>query len=483
MRRRALVLFALIVGLAACDATSKVSLHVDRTGAITWTPCGNVQCATLSVPLDRAHPTGAQITLALARRPASGKRVGVLFTNPGGPGASGVAFLKDATKVFGRDVLDHFDIVSWDPRGVGNSAPVRCLDDLDAFYAVDRSPHDAATVARNVDVTKQFVGACSARSGPELPFVSTEATARDMDAIRAAIGEDRISYMGFSYGTYLGTLYAELFPAHVRAMVLDGAVDPAESYDDSTIAQAVGFEHALDAFLEWCRTHGTCHFAQGGDPRRAYDSLAAAIEAEPERGTVNGETRILGPGEFDIGIASALYQGEDGYEALGETLAETARGDGSSMLRSADRYTDRETGGKYSNETAALYAISCLDARAPRTVAAVEQLAARAARVAPHFGASTTWLGLPCSFWPVPAPAAPRALPADGTGPILVLGNTNDPATPYAWAQALARELHDGHLLTYHGSGHTSYGRGSACVDDAVDDYLVKLTLPATTTC
>jgi pimeloyl-ACP methyl ester carboxylesterase len=266
-------------------------------------------------------------------------------------------------------------------------------------------------------------------------------------------------------------------------MVLDGAVDPATSYAASAIAQSEGFESELDAFLQWCASHTECGFARGGNPRAALDSLASDVAAEPEPGTVHGEHRTLGAGEFDIGLASALYSGEDGYQDLGDALGQAARGVGDGMLRLADEYTERGPGGHYSNETAALYAIECLDAGAPRSVAAVQQLAATAARVAPHFGATGVWLGLPCTFWPVRRTDAPRPVHAPRAGPILVVGTTHDPATPYAAARSLARQLRSGRLLTYSGSGHTAYGRGSACVDDAVDHYLLTLTLPSTTAC
>jgi pimeloyl-ACP methyl ester carboxylesterase len=475
---RVAVVVVILVLLCSCSSIGTVHLKTETTGAITWRPCGNVQCGSLSVPLDDTHPAGAHITLALARLPATGRRIGVLFTNPGGPGASGVDFLRDASSVFKHEILKAFDIVSWDTRGVGKSAPVDCGDRLDSFYAVNRDPSDTAGIAENVDATKQFVATCEHNSRPELPYVSTNATVRDLDAIRAAMGEDRISYMGFSYGTYLGTLYADAFPQHVRAMVLDGAIDPALSYRDSTLGQASGFEQALRDFFDWCAHHSECGFAHGSDPRAAYDDLQRMITDEPIPAKVDGESRTLGPGEFDIGVVSALYDGTNGFADLGSALAQAARGTGDQLLQFSDQYTDRQKGGTYSNETAALYAIGCIDGPAPATTIGVEQLAEQARKVAPHFGPTTTWLGLPCTFWPVPAVSKPAPVHANGAPPILVVGNTGDPATPYAWAQALARELSSGHLLTLKGDGHTSYTRGSDCVDKAVDEYLLKLTVP-----
>jgi pimeloyl-ACP methyl ester carboxylesterase len=485
MKRRAtsgaVALAVLLVTVAtACTSGNgpTVAPKEERTGSIDWQPCDSVQCATLSVPLDRAHPDGRHISLALARRPASGKRIGVLFTNPGGPGASGISLVRAASSVFPARIRDAFDIVSWDPRGVGASTPVLCGDDLDSFYAVDRSPDTAAEIAQNVAAARAFVDACVQHSRALLPFVSTDASVADLDAIRTAMGEDTISYIGFSYGSYLGALYAAKYPSHLRAMVLDGAIDPSISYSQTTVQQSQSFDDDLGDFLEHCRSDG-CGFATGGNPRAAYDSLSKLIDAEPEPATVAGEARTLGPGEFDLGVASALYGGQADWEALGAALAQASSGDGSKLLEFADQYTQRAQGGTYSNETAANYATACLDAPSPRTVKGVEQVATTAARAAPHFGASTAWLGLPCTFWPVPAQHPARAVHAPRAPPILVVGALHDPATPYVWAEGLARQLKTGHLLTAAGESHTSYGRGDACVDVAVNNYLLDLTVPA----
>ncbi len=473
----ALVVAAVTGGCAGSGPGTR--LRNEQTGAISWTPCTKIECASLSVPLDATRPNGPHITLALARLPAARKAMGVVFTNPGGPGGSGVDFLRDAADVFPAEIRNSFDLVSWDPRGAGASAPVRCLDDLDAFYAVDHDPRTAAAVARNISASRAFDAACRKRSAAVLPYVSTAASARDMDAIRAAIGVARINYVGFSYGTLLGTIYAEMFPARVRTMVLDGAVDPARSYADSTLDQAKSFDADLDAFFSHCRKDTTCAFAHGGDPATAYADLARTIQQESIPATVGGEHRMLGPGELDVGVASALYSGAEGYDQLASTLAEAARGVGDQMLALSDAYTGRTSGGKYTNETAALYAIGCIDSPAPTTPAEVEQLAATAAKVAPHFGASTVWLGLPCTFWPVPVEGKVAPIHAPGAPPIVVVGTIHDPATPYAWARSLASELRSGRLLTVAGASHTSYGRGDACVDGTIDRYLLKLQVPA----
>jgi pimeloyl-ACP methyl ester carboxylesterase len=487
MRRRPLAaLLAAAVLVAGCAGGSgSVRLRDERTGTIAWTPCDRIECASLGVPLDPGRPSGPKITLALARLPARRHAEGVLFTNPGGPGGSGVDFLRtDAGGVFPTEIRDRFDLVSWDPRGVGASAPVTCQRELDAFYAVDRTPESQAGLDRNVAVARAFVAACEKNSGDLLPYLSTEATARDLDAIRAAMGLQQISYVGFSYGTLLGALYAARYPERVRAMVLDGAVDPARTYVQSTVDQAKSFDDDLRAFFVHCRGSDTCPFAGGGDPSAAYEDLVHTVRAEPVPGTVAGEHRMLGPGELDIGVASALYVGAGGYDRLASALAKLAGGDAAPMLVLADAYTGRKPGGTYSNATAALYATGCLDAPAPSTVRAVDDLAALAAKAAPHFGASTVWLGLPCTFWPVPPQGKAAPIDAAGAPPIVVIGTTHDPATPYAWARALASQLDSGRLLTAEGTAHMSYGRGDACVDGNVDRYLLDLTVPAAgTTC
>jgi pimeloyl-ACP methyl ester carboxylesterase len=463
-------------GLGACSTSPRI----ERTGSILWRGCGDIECATLSVPLDRAHPNGRRIELSLARRPAAGKRRGVLFTNPGGPGGSGVELVQASDTVFDASVRDGFDIVSWDPRGVGASTHVNCKSDLDAFYAVDRSGADAATARANVKAAKRLAADCARNGRGLLPFLSTSATVDDMDAIRAAMGVRTISYLGFSYGTYLGAEYAARYPHRVRAMVLDGAIDPAESSAQGTIQQAEGFDRALRAFLEWCRGSSKCKFAHKGDTAAAFADLTTSLESETLPAKVHGKKRTLGAGEANIGVATALYAGKTGggWEALGKALRDAAQGDGSALLALSDAYTGRQPDGSYDGLTDAFYAIDCIDAPAPSTAAAVQELAARAARKAPYFGASTVWLGLPCTFWPAPAVGKIGPVRAPHAPPILVVGTTDDPATPYAAAQALARELKTGHLLTYVGEGHTAYGRGDSCIDDNVDRYLVARELP-----
>jgi hypothetical protein len=261
-------------------------------------------------------------------------------------------------------------------------------------------------------------------------------------------------------------------------MVLDGAVDPAIAPDVAAAQQAVGFDHALDAFLADCSDDADCAFHAGGRSEQAYDRLMAAIDAEPMFAEIDGEERTLGPGEADVGVAEALYGGRDAWKKLAEALAGAAQGDGSKLLALADDYTERRTGGAYSNQTEAFYAIGCLDGPAPAGAGEVQADADAAATKAPHFGASTVWLGLPCAYWKAKPDGVVGPVHAKGAPPILVLGTTNDPATPFVWARSLARQLDTGHLVSLRDEGHTAYLRGSACVDTAVNDYLLDLRVP-----
>jgi pimeloyl-ACP methyl ester carboxylesterase len=451
----------------------------DRTpSTIDWRSCGKVECATLSVPLAAGKPELGKIKLALVRHRATGSRIGALLTNPGGPGAGSLWIAQQAADIFPATVLEHFDVIAWDPRGAGRSTAVDCGERLDYFWSQDHSPDDAKEIAANVAAAKRLANECEAKSGRILPYLSSRNTVADMEAIRKALGDDRISYLGFSYGTYLGALYADTYPTHVRAMVLDGAIDPSLSSEAATAEQSVGFDRALDAFLTDCAQRSDCAFKGGGNPQRAYDELMTSIDAEPLFAKVDGEERELGPGEADVGVAEAMYGGRHAWPGLATALADAARGNGSKLLELSDEYTDRSKGGAYTNQTAAFYAIGCLDAPAPATVDDVERDAQSAASRAPHFGVTTTWLGLPCTYWPVKSKVEPAPLHAAGAPPILVLGTTHDPATPFAWARALAAQLDSGHLVALDDEGHAAYGRGNACIDDLVHAYLLDLAVP-----
>ena len=303
--------------------TATTSTSTEQS-ALQWDRCGQLECATLEVPRDYADPGGPTIDLALARRRADGDAIGSLLINPGGPGAPGTGLVGSVGSFFPPGVLEHFDIVGWDPRGTGQSASVDCTDNLDFFFGVDHSPDDPAETDAQLEAGRELADDCKNAPDSELlPYLATSATVDDMDSIRAALGEDQISYLGFSYGTYIGALYADKYPERVRAMVLDGPVDPSLDFEELATDQGVGFDSALKAFLDDCARNG-CRFG-GDDPHGAFTRLMAQIEAEPLPGEVDGESRTLGPGEADIGVAEALYGGVQAWPDLARALNDAAR--------------------------------------------------------------------------------------------------------------------------------------------------------------
>ncbi len=462
------------------SATRASPVRSGATAPLRWKACGNDQCARLTVPLDEVHPDARTLDLSLLRLPARdpSRRIGSLLVNPGGPGDSGVAFVRDAENGFPAEIRDRFDIVGFDPRGVGKSAPVQCNDNLDKYYSLNFAPDNEAQRAALIAGVQQLVASCEAKSGARLPYLASDFTALDMDRIRAALGEDQLTYLGFSYGTYLGTLYAQFFPDRVRALVLDGALDPALNASDQQVQQAVGFEQSLDQFLKFCSGHSSCAFHRGGNSAAAYDRLRARVGARPLAGRGADRGRALGPTEFDIAVTQALYTGRPEWASLAEALDDADRGDPTAMFGYSDSYTGRSSNGRYDAIDEAFFAIGCPDGPPMGGLAGMREIETRAAAVAPRLGRSIVNNSLACAIWPVQptAPAAPVHAP--GTPPILVIGTRHDPATPLRWAQGLAKELDSGVLMTAGGSRHTAFAAGNACIDAHVVKYLVDLVAP-----
>jgi len=450
-------------------------------GSVAWTACGGGwQCGTVSVPLDYSHPTGEKIDLAVVKRPATrpAARIGSLLINPGGPGDSGISWLEQSFSVLGA-LNQSFDLIGFDPRGVGQSSPIRCLDgpQLDVYNSLDPVWDDPQEKQAGIDADRNYVAACEQRSAKLLPFVDTQNAARDMDEIRAAVGDTGLSYLGFSYGTFLGEMYAHLFPTHIRAMSLDAVVDPSSSATDMDLAQLRAFESNLQAFLTDCRARRSganpCHYAASGDPGQKLNALLNRLDASPIRVGNRSVTRAIALN----GVLQALYD-QSYWPDLDLSLVLADQGNGVGLLAFSDLYYQRNTDGTYANIEDANSAINCLDHPVPSNITDYDALASAYTQASPTFGAAFQYDWFNCSIWPVKPTRRPGPLDAPGAPAILLVGGTNDPATPYAWAQAVHQQIAGSVLLTRQGNGHTSYG-ASACVDAAENAYLISLTIPA----
>jgi pimeloyl-ACP methyl ester carboxylesterase len=492
LRRLGILALALAVSTLGLSSTALADSGAATTTAVAagkpsprlnWKSCGDgSECARLTVPLDYENPVGKTIGIALLRVRArdSERRIGSLLMNPGGPGAPGVEFVGSIASVLPDEIRDRFDIVGFDPRGTGQSSPVKCGNNLDDIFSLDYSPDTPDERARLGAGLNELAQQCEQRSGDLLPYVSSENTARDMDRIRQAVGDRKLTYVGYSYGTYIGTLYAKLFPKKVRALVLDGAIDPNLSGVEIGLEQAVGFERSLDAFLAQCSRNNRCPFYSAGDSAGAFDRLAAQIDAQP---LAADDDRVLGGGEFDLGVAQALYSGRSGYRTLEQALAAAQRGDGDRLLDLADQYTGRRRDGTYDSSQPAFWAIGCLDGP---TIGGPEQFEAAEPRFraeAPRVGVALLNAGLICAYWRVPSVQSQAPIRIDDLPTVLVIGTTNDPATPLKWSEGLAREISSAVLLVAEGTQHTSFVTAfNPCVDDNTVRYLVERQPPADST-
>jgi pimeloyl-ACP methyl ester carboxylesterase len=468
---------------------------------LDWQPCDNgFECARLLVPFDYTRPGGQRFSLPVIKLPAvlgSGpsRRIGALVVNPGGPGGSGVQYALGARSEFPAAVLARFDIVGFDPRGVAASQPaLTCLTgpQLDTYLATSDVPANPAQLAGVIAQGKQYAARCAQNSAVLLPYVGTQNAARDMDVLRAALGESRLTFLGKSYGTYLGAWYAQLFPRRVRALVLDGAVDPGTPALQEDITQAEGFQAAFRSFAAWCLAAVSCPLRGGsgfgsgapgaGRAAGSVDAAVAKLQGLIARADSVPLANQLGDGQradgamLLNGVAAALYS-KSTWTDLKTGLADAFAGNGTVLVQLANLLVQRNPNGTYTNLVDADTSISCLDRPWPRSLASWQAAASAAARAAPLFGAPIVWSSLPCAYWPVPSYPLPR-IRAAGARPILVVGTLRDPATPYRWAQALAGDLSSGVLLGWNGDGHTAYGQGSACVDTIVNDYLMGLSVP-----
>jgi len=448
--------------------------------AIEWKACDTFECGTAEVPIDYADPAAGSIRLALKRSLAtSGKPIGSLLINPGGPGASGVDLVDGVVTTFGKDVLASYDLVGFDPRGVARSNPVTCVDDAakDQLLSTDFDFSTDVGIGAAKAAYTAFGAACAANTGPLLAHVDTVSAAKDLDVLRAALGDEKLTYLGYSYGTLLGATYAGLFPTHIARMVLDGALDPSLSPFEIGLGQAKGFENALRAYVTDCQGGAHCPLTGSVDHGLAQiHDLTVRARQNPLR---TGSSRRLTGVLASYGVAVALYN-DQSWGALTVALRKALAGDGSELLRFADIYNDRQDDGTYSaNSTEAFIAVNCLDGATSSDPAQMRAEAVQTEAAAPTLGYFFSYGGVTCAGWPYPPIGKPAPITADGAPPIVVIGTTNDPATPYAWAQGLAAQLSSGVLLTWKGEGHTAYGRSNACILNAVGEYLVGGTAPA----
>lgn len=472
--------------LAALPKATPAALSQYYGQKLSWRSCGvpGFECATMKAPLDYDKAGEGDVRLAVARKKAtgSGKALGSLLVNPGGPGGSAVGYLQAYAGIgYPAEVRARYDMVAVDPRGVARSEPVECLDgrDMDAYTQTDTTPDDEEETEELVAAYRKFAEGCGADSPELLRHVSTVEAARDMDILRAALGDEKLTYVGASYGTFLGATYAGLFPNRVGRLVLDGAMDPSLPARRMNVDQTAGFETAFQSFARDCVQQSDCPLGtKTGEVGRNLKAFFEKLDARPiPTGDVDG--RKLGESLATTGVIAAMYD-EGAWAQLREALTSAMKeNDGAGLLLLSDSYYERDADARYSNLMFANAAVNCLDL--PAAFSSPDQVRdalPEFEKASPVFGEGLAWASLNCTYWPVRATGEPHRITAKGAAPIVVVGTTRDPATPYRWARALATQLSSSRLLSYEGDGHTAYGRGSVCIDSTIDTYLLRGTPP-----
>ena len=487
--------FALLLAGCAAVAPNESAVSEDipaalkpfYTQSVNWKECGEeLNCATIKVPIDYSKPTAGSIDLSLNYLASTGNAdLGWLLENPGGPGGSGIEFVASASEqVASPAIRKRYNVVGFDPRGVGSSAPIKCLSpkatDEFLYGTTPGAPGSAAEITAQRKAMKTFINACVKNSGKIFGFVDTVSAARDMDVIRAVLGETKLNYLGFSYGTFLGITYASVFPQRVGRFVLDGAIDPTVSDEDQSSNQLKAFDQALKNYLSNClKIDKKCPFTGSVDiSMKRITAWYKQLETKPLNTSLAGRKLTISGGI--TGLIMTLYS-DDYWQYTTTAFTNAFAGDGTLFLQLADFYNDRDASGKYgSNQLEANLAVSCLDGRSNPSPAAMKAQNAKLQRLSPFFG--RYWLNgaLGCEQWPYKVAAKPKSYSAKGSAPIIVIGTTGDPATPYWQAQNLANKILDNaKLITFNGEGHTAYGRSNACVVKNVDAYLLEGTVPA----
>ncbi|QCB95517.1 alpha/beta hydrolase [Arthrobacter sp. PAMC25564] len=468
----------------AAIAAAPAELRSFYSQQVTWVPCeSSFTCAKIKVPLDYSKPDGASIEIAAIKLSTKGSKKGSLLVNPGGPGGSGYDFVRDAgTTNISEKVRSNYDVVGFDPRGVKRSAPVTCLTDQERdesrakTYALDTDAGLEAALADN----KVIAAKCVEKTGPVLGHIDTGSAAKDLDILRGVLNDTKLNYLGYSYGTLLGSTYASLFPDNVGRMVLDGAIDPSLSYEDLTSGQAKAFEKAVSAYAAHCLQESGCPLSGSTeDAVQQIRNLIKAVEANPLPAKGG---RQVSASTFVSGFILPLYN-NDNWPLLTRALAQAKAGDGSGMMTLADFGADRDPNGSYtSNSTFAFNAINCLDYPMVSDTASMRAEDLKLRQESPTLGYYFAYGGSNCKDWPYKNVRTPAPVEYKGSAQILVVGTTGDPATPYEWAGELRKQLGNASLLTWKGEGHTAYGRSNSCIGNGVDSYLIDGKAPADNT-
>lgn len=445
---------------------------------LDWVSCGQWECAELTVPVDYADPDGETIDLSLLKVPSRSarNRIGSLVVNPGGPGGSGVDYANSADVIVGEEVRRRFDIVGFDPRGVARSAPIDCLSDPELDEFISLSVAAAEQEEESVAADEEFVQGCSANVGTLLGHVSTMEVAKDLDVLRSTLGEERLHYLGKSYGSYLGAVYAEQFPAYVGRFVLDGALPPDLGANELGTGQAVGFERAMWAWAQDCVDEGSCPLGDSAeDVMQGVGALLDRLSIDPV--PVRGDARVdeLNGGWAFYGIIRAMYD-QGMWSMLSAALRDAVdNNDGTALMMLANGYLQRSPTGVYlSNLIESNMVINCLDRGGSADPAAAQEAEEAAPLLGPLLVGGTS----PCQFWPGDPVGGVRTITASGSAPIVVVGTTRDPATPYEWSERLAGQLESGVLVSFDGDGHTAYMRSNECINDAINAFYVDGVVP-----
>jgi len=476
--------------LSGCATTKSVPFPVasNDLSNLTWKTCySEFQCATLKVPIDYSNLSIGTFDIAVLRyrNPNQHDRIGSLVVNPGGPGVSGIEFALESEFILNPEILERYDIVGFDPRGIGQSSAIHCLSDSeqDAVFATDPKPDNDAEYAQAVTDSQNYVDKCVANT-KNLRHFSTAESAHDMELLRQSLGDPKLNFMGFSYGTYLGTLYAQQFPEKVGRFVLDGAINPSIPIEQQTLLQAVAFDKALANFINDCHRHKDCPLPSG-TTAGFFTELFNRVAAKPLSISGSHTKRLITEGLVVTGTAAALYDDVSGWPALRTSISQALENDGTGFAQLADGYNGRRSDGTYlDNQNDANIIIDCLDWHNNQNNDAIRSAANKFSAVAPVFGPYLAFSGITCNLLDqlignTQVSTDQNTVQIKTATPILIIGTTQDPATPYEWAKALNLIILGSRLLTLQGEGHTGYGRGSVCTDNAVDTYLTTGRIPS----